>query len=109
MIIAFETRLIRDVCLRAEVAEQYFGSAVAKSLFSVLADIKAAPNVGDLFLARILEGGNASGPKMQLNFGITGRLELVSNHAKHNRPNGSRVTWSHVKRVRIVGVFIDDC
>ena len=109
MIIAFETELLRDKCLRAEVAEQHFGSAEAESLFSILADIKAAQTADDLFLARILDGENANCPKMQLDFGRMGKLELVSNHTKHNGPNASRVTWSQVKRVRIVEVMKDDC
>ena len=109
MIIAFETELLRDICLRAEVAEQHFGSAVAESLFSILADIKAAQTADDLFLARILDGKNANLPKMQLDFGKRGVLELVSNHTKHNGPNASRVTWSQVKRIRIVEIFVDDC
>jgi|GEM_PF-753280 len=108
LLISFQTEEIRDICLKTECAEQAADHTVARALFSVLADIRAAETAVDLFLASFSDGDDTEVQKMELNFGKSGALTLVSNHALHNGPNFETVDWSQVKRVRIVEVSFGD-
>ena len=106
MQIAFETEAIRETCLKADVAQAKFGNVSAKSLFSAIADIRAASTAIDLFLAEETEDENGS-HKLQVKFQGGGQLTLVSNHNRHNGPNAVRVNWSQVTRIRILEISLD--
>ena len=104
MLIAYETEDLRDLCLIAAVAEERLGAEPAKSLFAILADIRAADTAIDLFLAEFIEGADNAPPLIRMWIGSSGYILIVSNQVRHNGPSAERVDWSQVRRVRIVEV-----
>ncbi|MEQ3629358.1 MAG: hypothetical protein ABNH49_11940 [Hyphomonas sp.] len=104
MQIAFETEELRDLCLKADVAEARVGAAHTASLFAALADIRAAATAIELFMGEFIEASENVPPMIRIAIGSYGKLLLVSNQVRHNGPNAEGVDWSQVKRVRIMEV-----
>tara|TARA_R110000787_G_C13385270_1_gene442146 strand:+ start:221 stop:535 length:315 start_codon:yes stop_codon:yes gene_type:complete len=102
LILSFETKLLRDVCERAECAERELGAAASAQLFDRIADMVAAPTASDF-----LFGQPVSDDAIYVALGANAGLKFVSNHAEHNANPRSRVDWSQVKRVRIVEISSD--
>jgi hypothetical protein len=102
--LAFDTRELRDVCERSEVADAELGPEVALSLRRRLADLSAASSVLDL---------PAGNPRLEDRDGATrlvlslaGGLQLVwaHNHPQKAWHGVELVAWRQVSRLRLLAI-----
>ena len=103
MDIAFDSRALRTLCERKEVANQKLGTAVATALRSRLADLQAAASPNALPIAtEQLE--SSRGARMALPLSDGYRLVLTSNHVKDPVAADGTLHWSRVTRVKILSI-----
>lgn len=100
MELAFETKLLREVCESAEKAKQQFGAEVARALKRLLADLRAAGSIEDLPVAKPRRiSGNCV---FQLSTGHI--LTATANHPVNPLLKSGEIDWAKVERIRILRI-----
>ncbi|GAA4421282.1 hypothetical protein GCM10023169_13990 [Georgenia halophila] len=106
MIIAFETKWLREVCEDGAVAVKELGSPAAEALQQRLADLRAAERISDLIVGnpRTSGAGDAT-----LTITLTDTVDTIwlVNHASPPREEGGRVDWTRTRRVRLCEIASD--
>lgn len=98
--LAFDTKELRDLCERAELAEQQYGDEVAKTLQARLSDLWAADSATEIPAGNPTEISN---DRMSIELGSNYRLILCANHPK-KKGSLEKTDWSKVTRVKLLGV-----
>jgi len=98
--LAFETKLLRELCESEEKAKRTLGANVANVLKSRLADLIAAASVKDLPLAKL---HNSLGTCV---FELTDGYELVTspNHPNNPLHKSGAINWAKVERIKIIKI-----
>jgi proteic killer suppression protein len=98
VIIAFETRLIRELCEHQAAAEKEFGIEAARQLRARLSELRQAANGHDLVAGRPRKEVRSNGVKLVLDMGPQFQIVFRPNHNDNpvnpttNTPDFSRIT-----------------
>lgn len=103
MIVAFETRGLREICEDDSVARKEFGPAIALHLRQRLADIRAATTIFDLPLGNPRTEGE-TGELLIIDLGSISQMTWVVNHPKPHHIEGGLIDWGRVSRVRLIRI-----
>ena len=109
MVISFETTKLRTICESSEEADAEFGQEIANRLRTRLADLAAAPSVGELphgLPAAIRLNGMEA---WALRVSEALRIAFVVNHAKHQGGVVGRIEWEKVRRVKLIDISDGAC
>ncbi len=102
LILAFASKLLREVCEDEKKAEQRFGKKVTERLKHRLADLEAAPSVTDI-VAGWPRLQNPTGQySLRLVDGFC--VEFAANHVKNPLDKNGKVDWKKVHRIQIVQI-----
>jgi proteic killer suppression protein len=101
--LAFSEKPLRDICESEATAKRKLGIYVARELKRCLADLHAAPSIGDLPGARFQKGEDSCA------FDLTGgyRLVVIPNHLKMPLLDSGAIQWAVVKRIKIIRIACD--
>jgi len=104
VLIAFDSRDLRTVCLTRHAAVARYGEALASVLIDRLADLRAATSICDIIAAepRLLPG--ALGDTMAVDLTDGSALVFCANHVDLPRSADERVDWTRVSRIRLLRI-----
>jgi proteic killer suppression protein len=104
VVLAFESKAIRDVCEQKAVADAQLGVAAAEQLRHRLGDIDAASSMRDLIAGnpRIVDSKGCEYLLIDLSEGY--ELVLKANHSQCPLTPDNRIDWSLVNRVKLVQI-----
>jgi hypothetical protein len=102
--IAFSTRELRAVCEDAAYAEAIYDPALAKSLVSRLADLRAVGHLLELPFAEVRPATGSDPDHVVLGLAEGRTLVLGANHTSPPPPRGSNgeIEWEHVYRIIVL-------
>jgi hypothetical protein len=106
MIIAFETKALRDTCEDDDAAVKQLGPSLAASLQQTLADLRAAGSIGELVVGDPQIGGE-NGAALTVSLTDGARLMFVANHVDPPVTVDGMVDWSSTNRVRLTQIEVD--
>lgn len=106
MIIAFETKALRDICEDGDAAVEQLGPSLAASLQQTLADLRAAGSISELVVGDPQIGGE-NGAALTVSLTDGGRLVLMANHVQPPMTVDGSVDWSRTSRVRLTRIDVD--
>ena len=107
MIVAFETEELRRICEDSAVARSTLGDDVAANLAARVADLRAAPTIGDLPVGRPRVGG----PELELltvELGSATRMVWVANHSRPSKTPEGKIDWDRTNRIRLLEIGRSD-
>ncbi len=101
---SFETRRLRELCLRQNVAETELGTVNAKGLETVIADIEALENGQELLglmdgTVHVLEDDT-----IEISFGLGCSAIFVVAGKRFQEDQVGRVIWSTVRRLKLLAI-----
>ena len=106
MRLSFNTQSIRDICERDRDAINAFGEQSAELLHDALAELHAAPTIGDIsdWDGRMLPRKHAD----QLAFQFGGVLEVAFsvNHIRRPTEANGDLAWDRVSSIKILKVEV---
>lgn len=105
MVIAFETRRLREICEIDTEARNRLKSTVAESLQRRLADIDAAATAGDLIAGQPHLAPNRRSMIIHLASGY--RLVIAPNNLRGLKHQSAEVEWQQVNRIKILRIESD--
>jgi proteic killer suppression protein len=107
MELSFSTKALRAICVEPDRAVSQYSSAVAASLRSRVADLRAAGSVADLVAGRpaTLEAGE---PALLIALAEGYVLRCRPNHASLHRTSLGSIDWSRVRRIHLVAIEEQD-
>lgn len=98
MIIAFETKRLREICEDDAVAINELGTSVAEALKQRLADVRAAESISDLIVGSPCPSGpDSSTLTISLNSSV--RTVWSPNHVSPPRNSAGHIDWSRARRL----------
>ena len=100
--LAFASKLLREMCEIEEHAKRNLRSKVADSLRHRLADLEAATSVEDLIVGRPRKRKSSDAYIVNLADGFC--LEFGANHIKNPVHGDGKVDWSKVSRIQILRI-----
>ena len=103
MIIAFETKRLREICEDNAVAVKELGSPAAEALQQRLADLRAAETIGDLIVGSPRASGT-DGATLTITLTETAHTVWAANHVNPPRDQTGRVDWTRTRRVRLLQI-----
>ena len=106
--LAFATRQLRTLCESEAMTERAFGIKTAMKLRQRLADLRAAPNASDLIVGQPRDVDANPHPQKVVEIGPGARLVFRANHNTVPRTASGAVDWSHVSRIQILKIEVDD-
>jgi hypothetical protein len=98
--LAFETKLLREICESEQKARQELGIKVAEALKRRLADLRAATSVEDLPVAKPRKNSGTCVVDLPQGY----RLVFVPNHTKNPMLKPRTVDWARVGRIKILRI-----
>ncbi len=101
MEIAFKTRKLRDICEDDSLAENEYGSKVAKILKHRLADFMAGMTFSD-FVVGNPRPLTSNVQLIDLCDGFV--LEISANHTKNPLLETGEIDWSKVRRIKVLNI-----
>ena len=96
LLIAFETRKVRELCENLAIAKSRLGNEIAEQLIHRIADIEAAENINDLLVGK----PQIEGSEVRIDLGNDCGLLLSANHQNNPIDNGI-VDWNKVSYVQV--------
>lgn len=102
MILAFETKDLRELCVSEAKAKQELGDAVAESLKRRVADMRAANSLADLAPFGAL-APFAEDALHRVDLTNDRFLVIAANHPAPRLPSGT-INWTIVKRAKLVRI-----
>jgi len=100
LVVAWEDKEIRSICLDTDIAHAKLGAAIAVSLQTRLSELIAADNINDLPLGDPAEIDDSC-YKIDLIDGY--RLIFCNNHPKPPLRDG-KINWVEVTRIKILKI-----
>ena len=100
MELAFETKLLREICESEETAKRELGTKVAEELKRRLADLRAAASVGDLPVAKPRKMSETC--VFDLADGY--KLSFSPNHSNNPLLKSGKIDWAKVARIKILSI-----
>lgn len=106
MIIAFETRRLREICEDGAVAVTELGSPAAEALQQRLADLRAAESITDLVVGNPSTSGVGSA---MLTIALTPTAYTIwsPNAVTPPRSADGHIDWTRTRRVRLLEIVSD--
>ena len=103
MIIAFETKKLREICEDDAVAVKELGSPAAEALQQRLADLRAAESIEELLVGNPRPSGADSAA---LVITLTASMDMIwtANHVSPPRDDAGRIDWTRTRRVRLLEI-----
>jgi hypothetical protein len=103
MIIAFESKRLREICEDQAVAVKELGSLAAEALQQRLADLRAADTISDLMVGnpRI---SDADGATLTITLTATAYTLWSPNHVNPPRDQAGGIDWSRTRRLRLLEI-----
>ena len=102
--LAFSTRELRDICERQACALNKLGSKISKVLHDRLADFIAAKSPADIIVGSPRKVRNSNGEYLTVDLINGYQIRIVPNHRKNPIDQSGAINWSHVSRIKIVGI-----
>jgi hypothetical protein len=102
LVLAFDTKPLRDLCESAEIAENVLGAAVANALRRRLADLRAAESARDLVVGHPRPLREDSTHEMVIDIDQDVQLVFRVNHPSPPMTSDGAVDWARVNRVKIL-------
>lgn len=106
MIIAFDTKKLRETCEDNAVAVKVLGPAAAEALQQRLADLRAAGNISDVIVGNPRVSG-ADGATLTINLTESVHTIWSANHVSQPRDQSGQIDWSRTRRVRLLEIVSD--
>ena len=103
MIIAFDTKKLREICEDDAVAVKELGSPAAEALRQRLADLRAAESISDLLVGNPRTSG-AENVNLTIDLTATARTIWSQNHTTPLRTPLGDIDWKRTGRVRLVEI-----
>ena len=103
MIIAFETKRLREICEDDAVAVNELGSPAAKALQQRLADLRAAETIRDLIVGSPRVSG-IDDAILTITLTPTAHTIWSANHVSPPRDEAGRIDWMRTRRVRLLEI-----
>jgi hypothetical protein len=105
--LAFDNKLLRQICESEAKARSELGASVAGRLKRRLADLRAAASVDELVAGRPRELEGADGRSIVVDLDDNDRIVFSANHSTVPVLESSAVDWSKVSRVKILRIESD--
>lgn len=104
MLLAFDTKSLRDICEDENQAKAELGVNAAGTLKRRLADLEAATLIKDILVGnpRVIPGTKSQEMIIDLTDGK--QIILAANHPKNPRMADENIDWSKVTRVKILRI-----
>lgn len=99
--LAFADRPLRQLCESEATAKRRLGPELARELKACLADLAAAPALGDLPSPPVLLP-TAGRAEWTVPVGPSARLQFRSNHAAHQHGTSTIPDATSIRRIKIV-------
>ena len=103
MIIAFDTKKLREICEDDAVAVKELGSPAAEALRQRLADLRAAESISDLLVGNPRTSG-AENVNLTIDLTATARTIWSQNQTTPLRTPLGDIDWKRTGRVRLVEI-----
>lgn len=102
LVLAFQTRSIRDVCESTTKATYMYGDAVASNLRHRLADLQAATSILDLpeSIIKMLDDST----HLMIDLGEGNRILMASNHLNNPLLDSGEIDWHKVTRIKVLRI-----
>lgn len=99
--LAFEKEWMRNICEKAEIAEEQLGAVAAKYLQHRVADLLSADNPTELLAGnpRVLGDGTFA-----IDYSMGAEIRFVPNHRNYRAREPNGIDWSTVYRIRITSI-----
>lgn len=105
--VSFENIEIREICENEDLAEERFGSVVAKSLKHRLADISAAKSIFDL-VAGNLKHVKGAPTDCTIEVGSCFKLLFRASQTNLEKDKNGNINWSTVYRIKLLKISKSD-
>jgi len=103
MIIAFDSKKLREICEDDAVAVKELGSPAAEALRQRLADLRAAESIRDLLVGNPRTSG-AENATLTIDLTAAARTIWSQNHTTPPRTSLGDIDWERTGRVRLVEI-----
>ncbi|MCA8969965.1 MAG: hypothetical protein KDC95_09290 [Planctomycetes bacterium] len=102
--LAFQTRELRDACLRESAALEVYGEELGRRVLRRVADLDAAQTMLDLPVGnpRLADGTEG---RYRIDIGDSHFMEISANHVKNPLGAAGETDWSRVDRIKIEGIY----
>lgn len=107
MVLAFDSKSLRDICEKEEYAKQELNPLVAEVLKRRLADLRAASSIKDLLVGQPRTLVDTNHRVMIIDLCNDYKIFFCANHLKNPVDESGQTDWSMVSRVKILQIGSD--
>lgn len=106
MELSFITKPIRDICERKKQATDVFRPECVQLLHDALAELRAAPTVGDVadWNGRMVPRNKSD--RLVFHFAQSVKIEFKANHVRNPMEANGNLAWENVSSIKILKVEI---
>lgn len=108
MEVAFDTKALRTLCERLDVAEDVLGSAVAERMKARLMDLQAARTIKDVVVGNPQVLGWIAGSDLCIDLLNGYRMVIRANHPHNPLTDSGEIDWTRVRRVKLLRIENSD-